>query len=501
MMNRNKNLNEETDFSRKLHELLNQNKSKFTLEELATKIGINRPSLSKYRKGLGKPKKEDFPQFLENLSSALNLSKFDKDKLSEYYYKLKLGNEKIQKMNKIADLLNNFSNSEYVYESVKNEDKINNENSKIKLINDENDIKTELLNILNNEVNCDNPQISFFIDDHFPVFFDILDDFMLKKAIKVRQIICLKNSSSPNNRYLISKIIPYIYSKNDLYNNRSYDTFYFEGEKKASVINYMSNFIIFSNCMCVLSEDLKTVLILNDTSIAKHYLKLFDKSIEKCKPLVKETISPDEALLNLKKNQEENKFGYECWIEYQPCFGQYYTAELIDKKLKTEGIENRDYLYQLACERFDYMRNLKYSIGIFSENGLKHFVDTGEILDLWSSYVIPFNTFEILEILKQLYDDNLNNIRHDYIANNDNLKIPKSIFVEILKNRVIFSGYSINPERYIFLEIKETSICNEFNDFIHDISNALSLVFSKSKTLEIIKKHIDDLEEKISKLS
>ncbi|UZQ49449.1 helix-turn-helix domain-containing protein [Clostridium kluyveri] len=466
-------------------------RSNLKLEDIAGKLGIRRPRLSKYKTGLMLPSKNYFPEFIDKITDILRLSPTEKYNLSKVYFKELIGEEKYNEAIEITNLINKIAkisdlSSEKVYKKVT----FPKEKIDFKVIYNVKVINKLIIDLLDEEVSLrTESKIDFFINHKYHSFFEILQAYM--KYVRVRQIVHFNNAQS--DIAMISDIILFT-----LYNEKNYEVFYyniFSENLLDYTTNFMPYFIIFTKHVITISEDFETAFLFNSGEIIKYYTENFERAISNCKPLIERFDSVYEVLGNYKHFDSINK-SPQYYIQPNPCFSEFYTKELIDKKLKN-NIENRKELFEIVCMRYLNLPDLDNSITIFSKEGLENFVNSGRLMEFPKVFVESLNEMERLELLKKLKKSMEEGRRKEYIAKPFKFSIPENIAILISKDCVNFTAFNYDDNNYSFnsISIYESNICEVFCDFIINLSFVTDFLYTEKETMEIIDNHINILEK------
>lgn len=422
----------DSQFSKLLDEHLNK-KNRLTLDKIADIIGIKRVNLSKYRSGTTLPELRTFPEFLNGFSKALSLTNEEKEKLQRAYY-----NEKYGAKYDEVHIIGNFFKDLFLYNKDGNLFDVDVfEYNEATILKDKYNIAACIENTLKREIKKEEPKLSIYFNGKSKDLNTILHKFCKLKKLKVRQIFCLSEDPAFNSDLLLS-VIPLIFAN---LNFLPYDIYYFYGKQ---IPGFMPNMLICSDEMIFISPDFESALLCKDITTVRYFDTLFNSSL---------------------KSQE---------------------------KLK-ENTPDRENVYTMAIKRFEGIKSCEIC-GIFAEEGLKYFVETGITLDLPIQYAEIFDISERLYLLKALKDDIKSGKRKEYMTKT--LSLPKDIFICIDDHKICFTkictGDSETTLYYVI--INEKSIYQAFKNFIKYGAYTTEYLYNQEETLASIDNYIKLLE-------
>lgn len=324
-----------------------------------------------------------------------------------------------------------------------------------------------------------------------------LEDSFLKKYISLLYRQTEKNIH-------ISHIIPFPYRKNMetsaryglkilewilplcLVADNQYEPFFYYDH---SAVSYYSDplpyYILTTNFLLCLSQDMKTAIIHTDPKLMEYYRQYAADTIECCEPFLTYTSDPFNILNQYMDNSTMN--GYYT-IMIQPCPGKFYTREFIEAKIPKELPFYRE-LVEATDRRFRMLRELTGNYyTIFTYEGLKDFFDTGIFCDMPKEYVDACTMKERLSLMRQLRDHIADDRIIGLVVNPSTFRIPEylTFTIEPDKGTHIFTNLMYEGKAYYCnMHIIEPMLSKSFFDFIISLPNS-EYVYSKEETLQIL---------------
>ena len=285
------------------------------------------------------------------------------------------------------------------------------------------------------------PRIEMIIPPSDTLIHDELLGRYLNGAIeaKVSQIITFDASGTEeeinlHNLAAFCRILPVC-----LLSGRNYHPYYYyENDVSERYSDPFPYFLVTGNSVVCLSGDGEHAMLLRREDQIACYHRHFQMLLSRCYELIQYTSDPLEILSAYQRCTELDGFymamDQPCFgrfysdelIQYtsdpleilsayqrcteldgfymamdQPCFGRFYSDELIRTYLRGELPFFEDIL-AAACSRFAQLRQVKKFYTLFSESGLKRFMEEGTLDDYPVSVVTPFQKKDRIRLMKML---------------------------------------------------------------------------------------------------
>lgn len=483
-----------SQFSEKLKYLIEE--SGTNIYQLAKNAGLDRTTIQRSITG------ERLPgtAFVEKLCDFLRVSPRERKDLMELYSINKIGEKTYAGRKYIKELIEQIATLHINGSSNLNIEKSftikNDITQNIKVFSGQYNVNNIIRDIMEEEAfNENNPKISLTVPFDYNYLFDCLHQLYWESngQIEIQHIVRFsKNPHSQQNSNInlenLSHVLPFAFCIRN-----GYQPYYYYGtENMAKDISLTMPYYLFtSKRLVTLSSDFKTAILYNNDDIKSVYYDNFQKCLTQAKPFVNQLADCGDMLTTYFKaykiaGQVTNV------IEPQPCFGKYYTHEMVDKHLLPE-VQHWEEVRQDLYKFYDsYNSSNVPSKCFFSIEGLKYMVNTGVMADLPPRFASPFTLQERKYLLKSLRDDIK---KEDLIfCATDSSKFIISPFLTLQVHKgsgIVFIAADNNG--IVSCTINEQSICDAFRDFFESLPES-DLFYSKEETISVLDGFIEQLE-------
>ncbi len=310
------------------------------------------------------------------------------------------------------------------------------------------------------------------------------------RHFQINQLFCfptIVDGDCSKSVLILQQIIPLAFIARD-----SYHPYYFYEHPGALSVNPLNYYIITPHYLILVSQDLSKACLLQSKRMIKYYDDCFHDLKSHCEPLASYSTTLFEVLSFCADMIHLNDSLY---LMPQPCFGRYYTPEIIAKYFRGDAGFTEE-MYHSVLEYFSNLRaNENKFYTIFSEEGLQYFAETGIITELPQEYVIPIDREDRYLFLSKLRDDIAAKKIIGRIAHPSSLRIPDylTLYTDTAGN-VWFDTTAdfIYGAYYCDIHISEKSISHAFQNFMQSLIGS-HLVYSQEETLQILDKYITRL--------
>ncbi|MCD7856522.1 MAG: helix-turn-helix transcriptional regulator [Clostridiales bacterium] len=300
-------------------------------------------------------------------------------------------------------------------------------------------------------------------------------------------------STALANLRLLQMVIPMALKSRGQYN--AY--YYFANHKDLASPDPLPYFILTPNYLIRSDEKGSAAHIVTDPELIALYRNHFSQLMRECQPLTSYANDVGSVLEAYMDNTSDT--GYYTMMT-QPCFGRYYTRELIEHCYRP-GIPERDTLVEISDRRFARLRSLnKNYYTIFTETGLRQFAADGVAADLPPELVLPGTVSIRLELLRQLRQDIAAGVVVGCIADTSRLDIPNYLTLtadpQFGLHLYAIQGFP-NGSYTCNLHIQEASIGQSFCNFIKSLPDS-EWIYPKERTLSILDELIVQLQTSLT---
>ncbi|MCD7749630.1 MAG: hypothetical protein LUH42_06235 [Oscillospiraceae bacterium] len=300
-------------------------------------------------------------------------------------------------------------------------------------------------------------------------------------------------STALANLRLLQMVIPMALSSRGQY----HAYYYFANHKDTASLDPLPYFILTPNYLIRSDEKGSVAHIITDPELIALYHNHFSQLMRECQPLTSYANDVGSVLEAYMDNTSDT--GYYTMMT-QPCFGRYYTRELIECCYRP-GIPERDTLVELSDRRFARLRSLNKNYNtVFTEAGLRQFAADGVAADLPPELVLPGTVPIRLALLRQLRQDIAAGVVVGCIADTSRLDIPGylTLTADPQFGLHLYAIQGFPKGSYACnLHIQEASIGQSFCSFIKSLPDS-ELVYPKEHTLSILDRLIDQLQASLA---
>lgn len=315
------------------------------------------------------------------------------------------------------------------------------------------------------------------------------------QRFRVRQLVSFQPNHSGEgtnlaNFQLLQQMIPMALMSFGQY----FAYYYFEDAGSPVSIDPLPYFIVTPHYLIRMNQKMSIAQIQSSAEVIELYRKHFVQVQEECQILITYANDLIEVLGDYMNSTTVDEY---YTIMLQPCFGRYYTREIIQKYFHGEE-PWKTQVVELADKRMGMLRGMKGNYyTIFSESGLVQFAQKGVIVDLPSEYTTPLDIPDRLAMLKSFRKDLESGAVIGCIVDDGKLSIPPYLTmtcdpkfgVHFYATRGFVRGaYTCN------LHIQGANIGKSFCEFIKSMPNS-KFVYPKEKTRAVVDRLISELEE------
>lgn len=223
-----------------------------------------------------------------------------------------------------------------------------------------------------------------------------LDD---KMSMEISQIICFDASGTESdinlhNLECFCRIFPICLLSTQHY----HPYYYYDNGVTTRYTDPFPYFLITRDCVVCLSEEGTRAMLLRAPDTVAYYRRHFQSLLSQCYSLIQYTMDPLEIIRFYQRCTEPNGFYL---VMDQPCFGRFYTDDLVTSHLR-QGVPDFDQILKAAKERFSLLQQVTEFYTIFSEAGLMRFMENGTLDDYPVELVTPFTPEERVSLVRKL---------------------------------------------------------------------------------------------------
>lgn len=419
------------------------------------------------------------------MADYLRLTPSEKSSFIEAYKISTEGLENYYRRRNIMELFQNFRKYSAIYSGPTHDFSSYSDTDSICIINGEREINHLLLHILFLESKKSNPQIRLLIQPDYDFLMNLLPTLGYEnKNLSITHIICFNTSDQPTidkktyNLSCLKKILP-VYSC-----ACNYNVYYYYG----NLIHSSNDLILFpylvltSEHALLLSKDMHSGILFHEEENLRFFKNIFESYVEEASSFgvtMNDLPTQLNYFYNLKTDPSQN-YCFQMLPCLTHCIPDYFFEKYITPGLpcRSQWIDMLlDYVHQIR-KRFSDNR-IQF---IFSEEGVRRFLDTGRIPEYPPAVYLPFDAEDRVVLLSEFFDryplDDIRMLKRS-IGDLDN-----ELFMYANRQNGYLMFPSSDPDQLICLDITEPGLLQGFCDFCEHLDE--DLFYTSEETQEII---------------
>lgn len=483
-----------TKFSEKVREIIQS--SGYTIYQIAKQSGMGRTSLHKMMSGDLVPSKE----FMEKFYHYFRMLPAERAELEHLYMIEKIGPVHYENRVYIRQIIEDLSG----YYSFSSEVQIGSTEENYLSESESRDFFStlELIGwVLEQEFRNYEKPIMYL---NLPLRSKELSDFIyrfLKKTdrdFKVKQLVMVnqnpgKLTDANYNLRIFNRILPLIMTFTKRY---EVHTYYSTCDEKDSYPFLWPFYIITHDYVTMISADVTSSYLQKNKQIIDKYTKEFRKIYENTESMVE--YCPNAHIAFQKYASSFYRYGMPTYsLENKPCPLVMMNEEIFDQLAGEAAQKFPDFYkafkkYCLEDYNKDYNKtanSIYTTIQLFPRYGVKSFLDNGTVFD--KTGIFPGAVDK--ETATAMLETYVENCRKSEMTVNmvldSKIKIPENLMIEVFGHQTVVLFFVLDEQHMSFLEIKESSICEAFSDFLEYIKES-DMSASTEDTLEYIERMI-----------
>lgn len=479
-----------TKFNEKVREIIQS--SGYTIYQIAKQSGMGRTSLHKMMSGDLVPSKE----FMKKFYHYFRMLPAERAELEHLYMMEKIGPVHYENRVYIRQIIEDLSG----YYSFSSEMQISSAKESGLSERESRDFFStlELIGwVLEEEFGNHEKPIIYM---NLPLKSRELSDFIyrfLKKTdrdFKVKQLVMVnqnpgKLTEANYNLRIFNRILPLIMTFEKRY---EVHTCYSRCDEKDSYPFLWPFYMITHDYVTMISADVTSSYLQKNKEIINKYTEEFNKIYESTESMVE--YCPNAHIAFQKYASSFYKYGMPTYsLENKPC-PLVMMDEEIFAQLAGEASEQfpefYDILKKYCLEDYNEIANSPYpTVQFFPQYGVKSFLETGTVFDKTGIFPGSVNKKTAISMLKT-YVENSRKLKMDInMILDSKMKIPENLMIEIFGHQTVVLFFVLDEQHMSFLQIKESSICEAFSDFLEYVQES-DMSIGTEETLEYIEKII-----------
>jgi len=347
-------------------------------------------------------------------------------------------------------------------------------------------------NVITRILHEEEEEVVFFMPPGFTFFYDsLLARFAACPTLSATCLLSLPNAKSstmPNLEYLEDLIPLFALAKQDFQAHYIYDDNFSYGIS-ATPLPY---FVFTSRYILPLSAEQDFAILTNSESAMQIYRSICQNFISLSRPLYTTPTLPELIAAYSQQQFLEHPL---CFIENQPNFQWYLTEHILQKCFIPESEEYASLISQYK-EFLAKLRRVIQPFGVFGQEGLNLFVDTGRIAIWPPALTRPLDVSDRTTCLQHMIRDVESDTFPYRLVNSAKFTIPHhAISIGIKGNSLLISCFDYVTPNLKNICLTEEFILDAFTDFFQQLPNS-DLVHSKEETLKVLNAALEKLKGK-----
>ena len=268
-----------------------------------------------------------------------------------------------------------------------------------------------------------------------------------------------------------------------------------------SVVSQMSCHTVFpwfilgeKAVICLSQDGEKAVLLTNKEAIAL-YQRIFDEIREECRPLL--------AIQNSKIYQF---WDYNRWetarpemsysLQYEPCWGFFYTMDMVEKQLHTH-LPNRNQIllfFNGRQKQISLLDGTRKNTSFFTAEGMENFLRTGRISELPEDLYDPLPRAFRIELLRRMIHCAQKGHYIPYLIRSKRFRLPKTLNFFISDEQHLSCSCLHPYHGLISVVMHEKSLVYSICDFLEYLQET-GLVYTREETNAYLQQKLKELYE------
>lgn len=475
------------------------NKSGIPVQRLAKLSGIERTSLHKMISGERLPANKGV---VDTICSVLMLTQQQAHKLQEQYLIAKMGVGVYARHSLVKTLFESFDKPVHVHSkwSPSNDNGKKEDATDVETIYGFDEVNQLIKAAVEAEASKENGVVKLIAQPEYHFLIDLLVHIGEEKCdLTVTHILCLQRniSDESENSYnlkLLTSIVPLLTA------SCNYQPLYYYDDVEAHLNNasMLPYLMITGDCVISMSYDHAYAIIFRSEKLLQFYSEVFEQLYKQTQPMLTRLGTPVDYVMHYRQPETvETLPGYAMFVE--PCFGHFFTPELMEKYMVPEIPHKREILEWYTHE---YLHNLSimqagcYRVSYFVAEGLDSFVQTGRVTEIPTEFYNSLDKRDCYSLMNTLYEQSLLGGYFPAIVNPHAFKLPRNLVIGAIAEDQI-SMFYIHPVRgAIAFAFHERSVSHAIYTFLEYLKDS-DMVLPKDETLAIIHKKLDALEQEL----
>lgn len=317
-----------------------------------------------------------------------------------------------------------------------------------------------------------------------------------QQELTIEHIICLNNNSTITaekrdyNLSCLKKLIPIYTSCSCKY----IPLYYYDSIlTRDSIFTLFSSAIITSDYVLTFSPELESGILFYNKQLQKHFHTLFNRLKSETKPLVyiPDSIFSQFNYFNQMDIHKASGFSFQkepCLIPLLPAF--------FPEKYITKNLPNRE-LFITTVKRYIRQSAASFKGGLvtffFTENGIRHFLNTGRISELPDSLYEPVDLNDRYLLLHNLITacQEMN-----YIMLRPETPITSSNLCVFAASQIGYLLFHSSDNKLVYLNLEEPSLMFAFHDYLESLYPVNC--YSTEETVERLTKLTQRIQKRIT---
>ncbi len=477
-----------SEFSEKLNYYIKEKEIKiYTLAKLS---GLDRPGFYKFLRGERLPKMETVEKFV----SYLQLTIDERQDLMNAWEITNVGPETYYRRKFIMKFLSEFPNygmyqNRYIHIS----SAVQQDSNQVSVISGRASLDNFMMSMLSEECEKEHGSIRVLmpIDAEVTRIFASVESFV--KNLTVTHIIPFEHNEGHRgdtdfyNLSTIRSILPlYTYTY-------QYSAYYFYGNTGAEPLldQMYSNMVVISDCALLLNRKRTEGIVIREAKTARYLKEKFDTFLKHCSKIARGISKPIELIEYVQKTVSATTTSTYSF-QMIPCVTPFLTPDIFAKYVKPEYLNNQEFIRALSghVNFLGEAYNGSLLKEIFSEAGLKYFLEHGRLSEYPPELYSPFATEDCVKIVHRILESNGAMYHYRMLKENiGDVIYGANLYISDSCGYILF----LNPlnQKMVYMDLLEYSILKAFRDFLQHLPDSMFYTDEEmhQKVEEILKEY------------
>ena len=319
---------------------------------------------------------------------------------------------------------------------------------------------------------------------------------LMNPKLRLEHIVCFdRNQPSQENQHYnlrcMRALLPFL-----LVSYQYSGWFYYDSiSAQSSRTSVFPWFILGKNAVFSLSRDCEKAILYTQPQAVALFRRIFEEFRGACSPLFELENTTQSRFWNSSRWTEiQKQMTYS--IQFEPCWGFFYTMDMIEKSMLPD-LPNREQILSFFADRQKQITLLEDSqrknTSFFTPEGIDRFLTTGKTSEIPEALYTPLPVSARAELLRRMLRCVEQGNYTPYLVRSQKLTLPRLLSLFITDEQRL-SCSSAHPVFGLYSVIfREKSIVFSIRDFLEYLKDT-DMVYSREESVTILQNKLKELE-------